>query len=161
MHLETAMAQCAAGGKFQVIVSAGMAKKNATSQDRKKNKSCNLLGQKSHSTSQYQKESRNLSGQKKSRNLLVHQQNHATSWGKKCPKNSNLSHNQTSGDRHRSPWSCSVLELQFLVLVSFSCFLISVMPCKNSPIFASGGQVSSVKSPPYQMIYLQTNKTKI
>ena len=32
--------------------------------------------------------------------------NHATSWGKKCPKNPNLSHNQTSGDRHRSPWSC-------------------------------------------------------
>ena len=25
----------------------------------------------------------------------------------KCPKNQNLSHNQNSGDWHRSPWSCS------------------------------------------------------
>ena len=32
--------------------------------------------------------------------------NHTTSWGGKCPKNSNISHNQTSGDRYRSPWSC-------------------------------------------------------
>ena len=35
--------------------------------------------------------------------------NQTTSWGGKGPKNSNLSHNQTSGDRHRSPWSCSLV----------------------------------------------------
>ena len=73
-----------------------------------KNKSCNLSGQKKSLNLSVPKKSRNLSGQKKNTQPIGTTKNQATSWGKKCPKNSNLSHNQTSGDRHRSPWSCSV-----------------------------------------------------
>ena len=51
-----------------------------------------------------QTKSRNLSGQKIMQPLGT-TKNHATSWGKKCPENSNLSHNQNPGDQHRSPWS--------------------------------------------------------
>ena len=69
------------------------------------NKSCNLSGQKKSLNISVPKKSRNLSGQKKITQPIGTTKNHATSWGKKCPKNSNLSHNQTSGDRHRSPWS--------------------------------------------------------
>ena len=89
-------------GPFQC---AGDKKKQATSWDRKTNhetsrdkkKSVNLL---------VPKKSRNLSGQKKITQPLGTTKNHSTSWAKKCPKNSNLSHNQNSGNRHRSPWSC-------------------------------------------------------
>ena len=31
----------------------------------------------------------------------------------KFPKNPNLSHNKNPGDRHRSPWSCFTLSLQW------------------------------------------------
>ena len=39
---------------------------------------------------------------------------------KKCPTNSNLSHKQTPGDRHRSPWSCLLYKLQRLYICLLS-----------------------------------------
>ena len=94
----------------------GTEKNHATS--RVKKKSLNLLGP---------TKSRNLLGQKKLRNLLVQKKITQTSWDKNGPKNSNLSHNQNPGDRHRSPWSCLSDKLSKLVFILFQIYSILEM----------------------------------
>ena len=70
------------------------------------------LGEKNHATSWYKK-------------------NHTTSWDKKCTKNSNLSHKQNSGDRHRSPWSCLFLDQSNKLFISAP--MNSYTQCQEAP----------------------------